>query len=1029
MQNDPRFENPSAADEGLLSCASVPLKIGGRIIGTLDIHSKKEQFAFNEGHIQVLNMLASQAAIAIENARLYEKNQRAKDELETRVKERTSELASVNALLSAIIEAAPTAIFDLDLNGKVNTIWNPAAERILGWKREEVIGKELPSVPNEKKKEFAEFRSQIRSGNIIDGIEVQCQKRDGTPIDYCIYASPLKDAENIIHGNVAVLMDITERKKHEREIAQMNRTLRMLSNSNQVLIHSSDEKSMYEEICRNITITAGYTLAWVGLVDQENQETLIPVAQVSQHEEISEYIFKYWQEANADDNLFIKSAQTGRAIINYDLQSDSTSPLIRDTAIQHGYSSVIALPIINEGNTLGVLGIFSAETDVFHAKEVEILKELANDLAFGVSSFRARIRKLQAEEDLRASEERFYAVFRYSPVAIAIVRAENGNIVDVNDTFITTSGYSREELIGHTTNELSLYRNPADRDHILQMLHEKGSIDSFEFDVRIKSGEIKSVISAITFIDIKDERHYLILMLDITRRKKSEEQLHLLSKALEATANSILITNRDAIIIWANNAFSKLSGYSLDEVIGKNPRDLVYSGIHSKDYYQHMWQTILSGNEWQGEIINKRKDNSIYNEFLTITPVRDEKNEIRHFIAVKQDITSQKMAEEELRTAKDKAEESNRLKNAFLATMNHELRTPLNHIIGFSDLMSSGSLLDNIPQYASIIYTSSKNLLEIIEDIFELALAEQSELKLRLQTFKCLDLFLNNKSSLTEILETSGKTEQIELVFNADQELLIQNVTADRTKINQVLGNLFKNAVKFTKSGKIEFGLKKGEPDWLNFYVKDTGIGIPEDKREIIFEFFRQLDDSDTREYGGVGIGLAISQRIVEVMKGSLTVESVPGEGSTFYFRIPVIMQSQDTKFIDTDKDLMIPDLEGKSFIIAEDDPVSTELIKNYLLPTGVKIVTVSNGKEVIENLSINPSLILMDLNMPVMDGYSATRKVKLKRPEIPVIAITAYALPTDQKKAKNAGCDGIISKPVDKHLLFEELKKHLGIE
>ena len=140
-------------------------------------------------------------------------------------------------------------------------------------------------------------------------------------------------------------------------------------------------------------------------------------------------------------------------------------------------------------------------------------------------------------------------------------------------------------------------------------------------------------------------------------------------------------------------------------------------------------------------------------------------------------------------------------------------------------------------------------------------------------------------------------------------------------------------------------------------------------------------------------------------------------------------MQSQDTKFIDTDKDLMIPDLEGKSFIIAEDDPVSTELIKNYLLPTGVKIVTVSNGKEVIENLSINPSLILMDLNMPVMDGYSATRKVKLKRPEIPVIAITAYALPTDQKKAKNAGCDGIISKPVDKHLLFEELKKHLGIE
>jgi signal transduction histidine kinase len=210
------------------------------------------------------------------------------------------------------------------------------------------------------------------------------------------------------------------------------------------------------------------------------------------------------------------------------------------------------------------------------------------------------------------------------------------------------------------------------------------------------------------------------------------------------------------------------------------------------------------------------------------------------------------------------------------------------------------------------------------------ALAEQSEIKLRQQTFNCLELFLSNKSVLLEILEISGKKDQIELVFNADKELLLQNITSDKNKINQVLINLFKNAVKFTKSGKIEFGLKMEEPGWLTFYVEDTGIGIPESKHEIVFEFFRQADDSHTREYGGVGIGLAISKKIAEVMNGTLSLESIPERGSRFCFRIPVAISNfEDIQIDDYHKEIIIPKFQGKTILIAG-HPASTLLIKNY---------------------------------------------------------------------------------------------------
>jgi len=252
------------------------------------------------------------------------------------------------------------------------------------------------------------------------------------------------------------------------------------------------------------------------------------------------------------------------------------------------------------------------------------------------------------------------------------------------------------------------------------------------------------------------------------------------------------------------------------------------------------------------------------------------------------DISDLKKTQQELIKAKEKAQESDRLKSAFLATVNHELRTPLNHILGFSELIKSGIEPDEAKSFANDIQTSGKNLLTIIEDVFDLALAEESKIVIRKVSFRMMDQFIENRSTFESILQLSGKADQIALVFKPENKALQGYYTADKSKINQVLVHLFKNAIKFTNNGTIEVGFKVKEENQLVYYIKDTGIGIPEEKLSVIFDFFRQGDDTLTRAYGGLGIGLAISLRITRLLNGSLTVESEQDKGSTFYFSVPV---------------------------------------------------------------------------------------------------------------------------------------------
>jgi CheY-like chemotaxis protein len=358
--------------------------------------------------------------------------------------------------------------------------------------------------------------------------------------------------------------------------------------------------------------------------------------------------------------------------------------------------------------------------------------------------------------------------------------------------------------------------------------------------------------------------------------------------------------------------------------------------------------------------------------------------------------------------------------------MNHELCTPLNHIIGFSDMLPDMTEDASIKEFSRLIHKSGVNLLNIIEDVFDLAMMDQSKVRLREESVYIRDVYLELKKQLQEALSESDKANDIKLEYKINSNIVTKRIITDKSKVMQVVSNLINNAIKFTHKGKISLEFIIEADNMLSILIKDTGVGIPENKQNIIFEFFRQVDDSHTRIYDGIGIGLAISQKIANVMRGEISLKSVPDVGSEFKFSFPIKYHEEQLINKEDNMGKLIPlSLSGKTILIVEDDQVGMGMIENMLAPTKCSIIKAVNGYEAtikaMENATID--LILMDLKMPVMDGFEATRLIRNELPKLPIIALTAYSMQKDKEKALEAGCNDIITKPLNKVMLLKKIE------
>ena len=468
--------------------------------------------------------------------------------------------------------------------------------------------------------------------------------------------------------------------------------------------------------------------------------------------------------------------------------------------------------------------------------------------------------------------------------------------------------------------------------------------------------------------------------------------------------------------------------FSVELLLGKKRSSLIYSSFgffvssDTKDIYNNFLEKIFTTNLKQTcELKLVSADDSIRDILVNGIISNIEEKCLITLV----DISKLKFTEDELVTAKEKAEESDRLKSAFLANMSHEIRTPMNGIMGFAELLKDIKLTGKKQQeFIDIIQKSGTRMLNIINDIINISKIDSQQLEISIT-----DTNINEQLEyINHFFRLEAMQKKLHLSFKKGLNSDNAFIRADREKLYAVLTNLVKNAIKFTKTGSIEFGYDlKGE--FLEFYVKDTGPGIPDDQKEIIFERFRQGNESLSWNYEGSGLGLAISKAYVEMLGGKIWVESKIGHGSTMRFTIPYVSGNESNEPLQTITEEEISVTGKLNILVVEDDKTSRKLIKNMIKPFADNYFQAINGHEAVKVCQHNPgiNLVLMDINMPGMNGYEATRQIREFNKEVVIIAQTAFALPGDREKAIKAGCNNYIPKPINRLAMIILINQYLS--
>jgi len=553
---------------------------------------------------------------------------------------------------------------------------------------------------------------------------------------------------------------------------------------------------------------------------------------------------------------------------------------------------------------------------------------------------------------------------------------------------------------------------------------EQGISEQHDFEFLKKDGgRVQVLIETVPLQN--DNGEYigaLAGVLDVTQKKFAQRELLIKEKAIESALNAIALADLSGNLTYVNHSFLKLWGFqNTEQALGKAVTDF----WQNPDTAMNVVQELYKFGKWTGELIGEKADKSLFYANVSANFVEDENNQPICLLASFEDITQEKLTKIELITAKEKAEESDNLKTAFLQNMSHEIRTPMNGIIGFTELLKHTDINPtDFSEYLSIIQNSGNRLLDLVNNILDISKIETGQMKVNQSSFNLNQLIMDLYSFFQPLAHNKNNELRYKIDFVGNDTAIV----SDFSKLNQVLSNLLNNAIKFTENGMISFGYTM-KIDEIEFFVEDIGSGIPEEHLERIFDRFYQADIAMNRNYEGAGLGLAICKGLVTLLGGKIGVESEIGKGTKFIFNIPLL--EGNSTIMDNQIESTKRAKLSKRFklLVAEDDFTNYKLIERlFRKESNAEILHATNGLDAVEIYKSMPDIpiVLMDLKMPIMDGLTATTLIKQINENVKIIAVTAYAFETDRDRALAGACDDYISKPYNLNDLLNKVEQYL---
>ena len=899
----------------------------------------------------------------------------------TESKKAEKALQDTNRFLEKIMNSTTNAIFVLDLEEQFMTI-NPAGSKMSGYVIDELIGQPFsivfaPDIFPQIKELF--FKAAFY-GEAVSQYETEIIRKEGGKAIITLSIAPMLEDGKIV-SVVGTAEDITERKQAEEAFKHSQQRYENLVHSIDGVVWEADAKTFqFTFVSKQAKSVLGYPIEdwlnhptfWIDHIHPEDQE---------------------WAPAFCLEATLKKQDQD----FEYRMMTADNQTI---------WLRVLVSVIVENEQPVKLCGVM---LDITQWK--------------------------QAEQALKENQQNLQTIFNSTTNAFIITNLE-GNIVDVNRSATNIYGYSKEEFIGIPVSQLV---HPEYHHRFKQFIEtaQSGQRASVEtMDVRKEGTRFHTEVNGTT-LEYSGKKHLLTIIRDVTERKRTEQILKESEEKFRQLAENIeqvLCLRAYNKILYINPAYENVFGLKCDDLY-KNPNQFMEIIVPEdrERVIEAFENEHLKGINFDEEYRIRRPDGEVRWLWARTFIFKVSDDQEQRAVGIVEDITKLKLTEQALKQAKEEAESANRAKSEFLANMSHEIRTPMNAVIGFSELLSSQVTDKKQQSHLNAIKTAGNSLLTLINDILDLSKIEAGRLEIQYEVVNPYTIF----NELKQIFALSIANKKLKFIVDIDDNLPLVLVL-DETRLRQVLLNLIGNAIKFTETGYIKLSTqtiyKADDQKKVDFIiaVADTGIGIPDDQQELIFESFRQQDGQSTRKYGGTGLGLAITKRLVEMMNGYISVMSQVGAGSVFEITLWDVDVSTTKRVVETKNapfDLKSISFEKARILVVDDVESNRCLIKEWLSQANLDVFEAEDGQKglLIAN-EIHPDIILMDIRMPVMDGYEATKLLKDNptTKEIPVIALTAGAKVSENSKLKAYKFDEYLSKPVNLQELFDMLSHYL---